>query len=764
MAKRRLQDERGQVIVLAAVMIPVFLLLTALVVDVGNWYSHKRQLQNRADAGALAAGEQLTKVWPACITDAAKEATVMAAAKQFSGDPATAGAVNTEIADQSKFNTQVNSTGYSTGSDNTDGASGPCQPHPATPGTENESNITPGGGTWIDVKVKERDTKSLFGAFGVDLLQNRARARVELHEASAGDQFVPLAIPEEDLDHARIRFINDCNGSVLAASDLKKLQQPYQTDPTMTLWGPASGSAPSVAPGQIPFSTPNSVPVPNTAGCGDSQRDYTPIRVEVRVAGRSDINIGDSVSCATLQAKTSADCYPNISQIRVYQPAAGLFGDRPQIRDVSFSPSGARPCVTDPYYSRTTATPNCTFDASVFMDWGSRPTANATFQASVSVDGSTAVNMSGSAPQSTWTAAQVPISTVGPHTVRVSWRYELTNGTWPPGGLTGCTNKNNNPCVQQGTTAVHQVNLGDDPSGSVDPPSDVVGAVKFTSGPYDPKVPQAPVNSAETGTTFNPIVTVGFRSSIRPGSWAVLRLRSGQRNFSVICDPFWDQPSSVDAMAAFYYGCQPPYGTNDTSTSSFWWNTSTESCPAASSWFSYSGTYPNQTYPNSPWRCVQLDVGGNGFSVGDGIALATDNCRSPSIDPIGPGSKATCTGGGPNAYQCNHPPTYFGGTNYPDVDTDPRVIKLFIVPWGAYKNVQSGNGQIVPVLRLAAFYVTAWHFNKGNDPCPGNENARLGSEMVGGYFIKPVETSGPVNRDKDCNPDDVNLCYVGLTR
>ena len=37
-------------------MIPLFLLLTALVVDVGDWYTHKRQLQNRADAAALAAG------------------------------------------------------------------------------------------------------------------------------------------------------------------------------------------------------------------------------------------------------------------------------------------------------------------------------------------------------------------------------------------------------------------------------------------------------------------------------------------------------------------------------------------------------------------------------------------------------------------------------------------------------------------------------------------------------------------------------------
>ena len=37
--------------VLFAVMAPVFILFLALALDVGNWFAHKRQLQNRADAG-----------------------------------------------------------------------------------------------------------------------------------------------------------------------------------------------------------------------------------------------------------------------------------------------------------------------------------------------------------------------------------------------------------------------------------------------------------------------------------------------------------------------------------------------------------------------------------------------------------------------------------------------------------------------------------------------------------------------------------------
>ena len=147
------------------------------------------------------------------------------------------------------------------------------------------------------------------------------------------------------------------------------------------------------------------------------------------------------------------------------------------------------------------------------------------------------------------------------------------------------------------------------------------------------------MHSAETNTTVTPYVTIGIHSALQPGDWSVLRLRSGQNNYSVICDPYWDQPSSVDSMAAFYYGCQAPYASNDTSTNSFWWNTSTKSCPATSSWFSYSGTPPNVNYPHSPWECVQLDVGGNGFTVGDGIALATGNCKNPNADPSGRGRR-----------------------------------------------------------------------------------------------------------------------------
>ena len=51
-------SERGQVVVLFALLIPVFFGLGALVLDIGNWYVHKRHLQTQVDAAAFAGAHE----------------------------------------------------------------------------------------------------------------------------------------------------------------------------------------------------------------------------------------------------------------------------------------------------------------------------------------------------------------------------------------------------------------------------------------------------------------------------------------------------------------------------------------------------------------------------------------------------------------------------------------------------------------------------------------------------------------------------------
>ena len=748
------RNERGGIAALSALVIPVFLLLGALVLDAGNWYAHKRALQNRADAAALAAGGEYAAQLANCVADSATAGSVIVAqARRYAG--AAAGDFNEGVNDQANVTVAVNATGPGA-PDNSSGVN-PCQKH-----VTGDAISDPG---WVgtDVIVQESNIGTLGRTLGINLPSITARARVELNEMPETDEFAPLAIPEQSIAKARIRFVDDCSGAELASSALQPLASSSQTVPGMSLWGPdPSGSA-----GTVSLSLPGTVPVPGAGGCGNPERDYTPIRVELRLAGAPGIDLSDAVSCGALQSMSSADCYPSISQIRVYKGSGGLVGDRPQIREVELTPSGARPCVTDVYYARTTASPDCTFDASVLMDWGSRPSTRATFSASIQVGNGPTRTLSGPTPQGAWSAFQIPIDRLGPDEVRVSWRYELRRGSWPPGGLSGCTRSN--PCVQQGTTAVHQTNLADDPQDTQSSPTDIVGAVKLTSGP---SITSGELHEGRTNTVITPYVTVGLRTVFQPGDWATVRLSENSKSFAVVCDPNWRQPSTGDVTAAFYFGCQPQYAPNDTGRDWYWWSTASQSCPAAGSYLQLpSGTWPNQTYAGSPWRCVELDPDGIGQATGDGIALATGNCAAADVvaDPQpGVGARASCTS---SSYACNNDAKYFG-TGAPPSPSDPRVVKVFVVPWNAYKGVKSGHATAVPVVRLAAFYITAWKFDGRHDPCAATnpqvaaDLAKLGpgDGKVGGYFVKAVESSGPATSTKPCNPDDVNVCQISLTR
>ena len=111
---RAFRDERGTVLALSAVLIPIFIVLVALAYDVGTWYTHKRQLQNRADAAALAAGVAYSRVFTACnspdaATKALAESTIEGAARLYAGDPQVAGPLhNTEVTDQTRVNVEIN--------------------------------------------------------------------------------------------------------------------------------------------------------------------------------------------------------------------------------------------------------------------------------------------------------------------------------------------------------------------------------------------------------------------------------------------------------------------------------------------------------------------------------------------------------------------------------------------------------------------------------------------------------------------------------
>ena len=385
---RSLRSERGGVMVLAAVMIPVFLLLTALVFDVGDWYTHKRQLQNRADAAAFSAGIEYQKNWKACVQNgdpALKLATaqkIANAARQYAGDPQASDyapatmptPVNTELANQSKVDVVINSTSHTNDTDNSDGggalntvAGSPCYSHAA-------DDIS-AAGYWTDVKVKEKDLPSLVGSIGLPLSQNLARARIEIRPATSGHRFLPLAVPDFEITRVQVRYFDECrdpnHNSPLATKDLAPLPVPEQHDYIAsgggTLWTlPVPGSNPPVGDKSLSFGLTIPVYQGGSGACGSAQ--YLPVGVEVRIASRDEVDFNQS--CATLRNNVKfADCFSRLSQIRVYNDG----NPDNQVRITNVRLSGGCPTPGDAYFATLPfGLTTCPYDVSAEVNWGNR--------------------------------------------------------------------------------------------------------------------------------------------------------------------------------------------------------------------------------------------------------------------------------------------------------------------------------------------------------------------------------------------------------
>ena len=250
----------------------MFIVLAALVVDVGQWYSHKRQLQTRADSAAWrpawssrrtgcrvsrgrsdAQGEDAARG----IANAARQYAADPEAADYAPDPVPTPLFNANVATQSKLDVVVNSTTYTDDTDYTRRRGRHRRAVHAS--SRRPDTISPGGGHWVDVRVKENDLPSLFGSIGVRLSRNVARARVDIRPALSGNKFLPLAVPNNVIDKVQVRYFDECRDpghtsplstNIGTALDLKELpagaQAGFASMGGGTLWGLPDPSNPTV--------------------------------------------------------------------------------------------------------------------------------------------------------------------------------------------------------------------------------------------------------------------------------------------------------------------------------------------------------------------------------------------------------------------------------------------------------------------------------------------------------------------------------------
>jgi hypothetical protein len=85
-------SERGAVVVMVAVWLPVLALFASFALDFGHFFDYSRNLQNRADAAAIAAGDELGNICASNPTSAttAPELPIGQMGQLFSGPPGSA--------------------------------------------------------------------------------------------------------------------------------------------------------------------------------------------------------------------------------------------------------------------------------------------------------------------------------------------------------------------------------------------------------------------------------------------------------------------------------------------------------------------------------------------------------------------------------------------------------------------------------------------------------------------------------------------------
>jgi hypothetical protein len=428
-------------------------------------------------------------------------------------------------------------------------------------------------------------------------------------------------------------------------------------------------------------------------------------RIAVRVA----LSGGATTTCGDPQV----ECYDmgstgGLVRIRTYPttPAVAA-GQAPKARSVFMLPG----TCGDGYFVSKTA--SCTVGIRARMEFA--PGVATTAQKVTAVVGGTSYVLTYDSVTQLWGSDAVAIApAAGPLVANLAW--EQTTGTV---GTDTCRTGGGNKCT--GTIAdVHRVfSASPARSGPI-----VSVQVADQAGPYANSLPQ--------GGSHDFVVTLGVQGNMEVGKPGdppvVLRIGGGgSQNQTIDCDPNYSQLKEELAN-----GCRPEYTRNTGQT-----------CPAGASalWAT-----------TQPWNCAAIQTGQAANQVPAGL-----NQRI-----LGDEKPATCTA--PNRWPD------LNGDGQPDYQIgDPRIVPVFLVPYGSFSGSGSGT---VPVQDFAFFYVTGWTGQgggfsnpcqgNGDDPVPGNDPA-----SIVGHFIKYVQNpnnGGSGSLPCDFDPGSLGGCVAVMTK
>jgi Flp pilus assembly protein TadG len=360
------RGEHGAVLVLVLLWLPVLVLMAAFVIDVANWFVHKRHLQTQADAAALAAAAD----WSGAGCD---DAAINARAAEYGG-----GTYNAQIGgtDPNEVHMLINSSTYfgqSTPVDGTVNTAPPCT------------------AAMVDVKMTETNLPWYFKIAQVPFIN--AHARVSIVQADTMAGALPVGVPDSNPKKVGVKFVDETTGTVLGERELTQVS------------GTGSNAIWDNSAAPLPVSIDRS-------------------RIGVRVA----VSYGSSLNCSNVLVKcydaTSANS--GVMSIRGYQTGPPvLTTQNPVARDVDVVNGDC----TAAYFTVTTATCHVGIDADIdFGTLTPVATVGAKVEATVASTNQK-FTLTYSTTTHRWTSANTIPITAASGSVPIDVHWEKTIGT-----------------------------------------------------------------------------------------------------------------------------------------------------------------------------------------------------------------------------------------------------------------------------------------------------------------------------------------------
>ncbi len=702
--------ERGQSLVLLAVLLPLILFIAVLSVDVGNWWVHKKRLQTQVDAAALAAGP----IFRGCFRDPptaneqiATEALKYAGDFHNGRDPANPGvsppSLNQQVQEPGDVFVALNSNNYWQQSNGT-----------VSPGTGygldySTTTTAPDGKPcsvkFLDVKATDDDVLPLWGRIKnwrdfPKSVSPRTHAKIEARDIEAQSGMLPWAVPEIRPRAMAALFVNENGGANPVVFDYQMLGENDDSSLPWSEWSTIGGQEEVFLDSGhentgVIILVSKEDPTPTTTGSLATICNPPPPAVP------------GLVRCYGGSTQTSG-----ITFIHAYNGTRNGTVESPQARQVELFASGCS--ATDrsaPYF---TLDGGCSAAVQAVIDFGvdGDPTGLPTCAL---VDGMNWSSRGLDDDLGTWTGS-IPLPAD-------SGRNELSirTHTGPEekkGKPDECKKRPYNPILTK--AAVPYVATGD--AGQNSGP---VQYLKLTAQYADGNT-VGHANSVELNDPGNPsynyVVTVGLPKPLSIANWAdppvILRLgyRPGSQNQAFNCDGKMPPPGGGDIQYKdeIANGCRTTYRENFTDVDG----------DGDKEWRNYfcdgysNQDLPPQTFnPIPPADCIRPETGDTNGQQRDGLH---DRFETPCTSNNWPDTQAEAD-------------VFFGpsGGGY---GNDPRYVTLVVVDDTAFQD--SGSSDYFPIKYFAAFYVTGWDLQR---------NQTVGCPDIDG-------PSGPY-KGNDCHPD-----------